>query len=461
MLFVVADPLHVHPLDEWIGTRPSAGPAEHAARDVGPELWTCGMHPEALQSEPGTCPICQMDLVPVGAEAPSHGSAQHSSRRSWSCPDHPMIEESQQGECPICGRALEIQDRGEEHATERVAVTIDPAVIQKMNVTTAPALRRDLARHIRTVGYLAYDEEEMVSITTRYSGFVEKVHVASVGQEVRRDDPLFDVYAPELVQTQQELLTAVDYARSLTDAPDEIRERAEKLVEAARARLHRWEISMEQIRRIEARGEVLRTITVTAPSSGVVMKRMHGLEGMAIHPGMDVIHIANLDQLWLTVEVFEDQLAWVGTGSRAQVAFDALPGERFTGNVRFVEPEVSPTTRSGRLTLEVSNPRRQLRVGMYATVSFEPVAARSVISVPAQSVIRTGARDVVVVALGGGRFEPREVLLGLESDGMIEVRDGLEEDEEVVTSAQFLIDSESNLRAAVQKMVGRMAGHAH
>jgi Cu(I)/Ag(I) efflux system membrane fusion protein/cobalt-zinc-cadmium efflux system membrane fusion protein len=415
------------------------------------------MHPEVLQDEPGTCPICQMDLVPVATETES---PDRSAR--WSCSDHPMIEESSSGECPICGQALVAE--GDGHPLEQEArpgVTIDPSVVQNMNLTTVRAARRDLTRKIRTVGYLAYDEETMISVTTRYSGFVEKVYVAGVGQEVRRHQPLFEVYAPELVQTQQELLTAVEYAHSLAGAPEEVRERADKLVEAARTRLRYWEMTNEQLRKIEESREVFQTITVTAPASGVVMKRVHGLEGMAIQPGMDVIHIADLDRLWLTVEVFEEQLPWVGRGSRARVLFDALPGEDFTGEIRFIEPEISPKTRSARLTLEVPNPRGRLRVGMYATVSFEPIAARSAVTLPSQAVIRTGDRDLVIVVAGDGHFAPREVTVGLESEGIVEIRSGLADGEEVVSSAQFLIDSESNLRAAVQKMVARTVGHEH
>jgi RND family efflux transporter MFP subunit len=191
------------------------------------------------------------------------------------------------------------------------------------------------------------------------------------------------------------------------------------------------------------------------------MKRLHGLEGMAIQPGMDVIHIADLSNLWLTVEVYEDQFPWLDVGALAEVSFEYSPGEQYTGQVRYVEPEISPTTRTVKLTLAVPNPHGRLRVGMYATVVFEPVVARDALVVPSQAVIRSGERDIVVVALGDGRFAPSEVLLGPEADGMVQVREGLSAEDTIVTSAQFLIDSESNLRAAIQKMIAAKTAHQH
>jgi membrane fusion protein, copper/silver efflux system len=185
----------------------------------------------------------------------------------------------------------------------------------------------------------------------------------------------------------------------------------------------------------------------------VVMKRIAALEGMEVKPGMDVIHIADLSTLWLTVEVFEDQLPWVDTGSEASVRLTYFPGDTFHGRVKYIEPEVAEKTRSVRLTLEVPNEDRRLRAGMYATVEFEPVVAHDVLAVPSQAVLRTGERNVVVVDLGGGHFQPRDVVLGAEGDGQVRVISGLNDGDRVVTSAQFLIDSESNLRAAIQKLI--------
>jgi Cu(I)/Ag(I) efflux system membrane fusion protein/cobalt-zinc-cadmium efflux system membrane fusion protein len=458
-----------------VGVRPPAKLTVSASDGAGEvQLWTCGMHPEVIQEAPGICPICHMDLTPLQTTASSSMESDAHARHGeepaelWTCPVHSEhISETEPGACPICGRELvrvepeqpeEMEDHSAHQGTE---VTIDPVVVQNMNVRVEAVERRDLSRSIRTVGHLDYDEERMVSVTTRYEGFIEKVFVNYVGQPVSKGDPLFEVYSPELVQTQQELLSAVRYANRMSATDPETRQRAESLVASARQRLSYWDITEAQIAAIEDSGKVLRTLTVVSPLSGVVMQRMHGLEGMAIRPGMEALHVVDLSSLWLTVEVYEDQLPWLGKGSNAKVSFDYFPGEQFTGKVRYVEPEVSPSTRTVKLTLEVPNRDGRLRVGMYATVSFKPVVATDAVVVPAQAVIRSGERDVVVVALGKGRFAPREVTLGAQTDGLLQVLEGLDGTEQVVTSAQFLIDSESNLRAAVEKMIAAKLGHQH
>ena len=281
---------------------------------------------------------------------------------------------------------------------------------------------------------------------------MEKVYVNYVGEPVRRGQALFEIYSPELVQTEQELLSAISYAAAFPGA-DDARRRAEALVDAARTRLRYWDISAEQIARLEETGEIFRTLDVVAPAGGLVMKRMPGLEGMAVKPGMEVYHIADLSSLWLSVEIFENQVAWIGTGTPADVTFNYFPGETFRGTVRFIEPEFSEKTRTLRVKLEVPNPGGRLRAGMFATVVFRPVAARDALTVPSLAVLRTGQRNVVVVDLGDGRFAPREVTLGHQSAGFVEVIDGLSEGDSVVTSAQFLIDSEASLQEVIQKML--------
>jgi Cu(I)/Ag(I) efflux system membrane fusion protein len=502
MLLLVVDPLGVSPVDGWLGLERHEVGHENG-EGHGSELWTCGMHPEVLQEEPGICPICQMDLVAVRQDA-GHGEGEDHRHedRLWTCPMHPEILESEPGSCPICGMDLVEVKQDDGHGDEKrevlfyrnpmdpnvtspvprtddmgmayvpvyadeavgtghvpptaaqgAVVTIDPAVQQNMNVVTRRVERRDISHEIRTVGSLGYDQERMVSVTTKYPGFIEKTYVNYVGEPVETGQPLFEIYSPELVQTEQELLSALRYVKSLAGAPPEPRARAEALLEAARQRLEYWDIGAEQIRRLEETGEVFRTLKVFAPAGGVVMKRMPGLEGMATRPGMELLHLADLSNLWLTVEVFDEQLPWLDIGSPATVTLSYLPGVTYRGRVRFIEPEVSEKTRTIQLTLDVPNRDRRLRVGMYATVVFEPVAAVDAITVPAESVIRTGQRDVVVVALGGGRFAPREVVLGPQGNGHIQVLEGLADGDEIVTSAQFLIDSESNLREAIQKMI--------
>jgi RND family efflux transporter MFP subunit len=426
-LLMLAVPLDIHPIDTWLhrllGHRDvvaetSAAPAAKGGRKI--LFYRNPMDPTITSPVPMKDSM-GMDYVPVYAEAAQKATGE--------------------------GAA------GEGAAGEGATVTIDPAVVQNMNVVTAPVERRDLSREIRTVGFLDYDQEKMVSVTTKFAGFVEKVYVNYVGEPVRRGQPLFEIYSPELVQTQEELVSALAFARRLDSAPEEARRRAEDLVAAARRRLGYWDISPAQIERLEASGQVRRTLTVTAPAGGVVMMRMNGLEGLAVKPGMELFHLADLSSLWLSVEVFEDQLPWLRTGSEAEITLSYFPGETFHGKVRFVEPEVAEKTRTVGLRLEVPNRDGRLRAGMYATVRFAPVIAPGAVVVPSLAVLRTGERTVVVVAEGGGRFTPREVHLGPEADRYVQVLSGVEPGEQVVTSAQFLIDSESNLREAVQKMI--------
>jgi len=193
----------------------------------------------------------------------------------------------------------------------------------------------------------------------------------------------------------------------------------------------------------------------------VLMMRMPGLEGMAVKPGMELFHIANLSTLWLSVEVFEDQLPWLREGSEADISLAYFPGEVFRGRVRFVEPQVEEKTRTVGLRIEVPNPDGRLRAGMYATVRFSPVLAKDAVVVPSQAVLRTGERNLVVLDLGDGRFEPRKVTLGPEGDHYIQVLSGVQPGERVVTSAQFLLDSESNLQAAIQNLMAKAKENEH
>ncbi len=459
------DPLNVHPVDSWL--RPLTGQSMAAASlERGAEeqasLWTCPMHPHILEENPGECPICGMTLVPAKGGSPSLSNEPRGEREIlfYRNPMDPTITSPVPAKDEMGMDYVPVySDEVDQAMSAGTTVSIDPAVVQNMNVQSELAERRDLTHEIRTVGYLEYDQERMVTVTTKYSGWVEKVYVNYVGEPVRKGQPLFEIYSPELVQTERELLSAIEYASKFEGAvggsAGGAGSRAQALVEAARTRLSYWDIGPDQIAMLEETGEIFRTLQVLSPSSGQVMKRMAGLEGMAVKPGMETYHIANLSSLWLSVEIFEDQLAWVREGTPAEVTFTYFPGETFRGKVRIIEPEFSEKTRTLRAKLEIPNPGRRLRAGMFATVTFEPIAARQAVTVPSLAVLRTGQRSVVVVDLGEGRFSPREITLGHQSGAYVEVLEGLDEGERVITSAQFLIDSEANLQEAIQKMIAQ------
>jgi len=349
-------------------------------------------------------------------------------------------------------------DEATNDAGSATTVKIDPAVVQEMNVQTVKVELRDLTHEIRTVGYLEYDQQRMVTVTTKYSGWVEKVYVNYVGEPVKKGQPLFEIYSPELLQTEQELLSAINYARKFDGGDEYAQSRATSLLEAARARLAYWDISPQQIAELEQSGKTFRTLVVTAPSNGLVMKRMPGLEGMAVKPGMETFHIADISALWLSVEVFEEQVAFIQKNTPAQITLTYFPGETFRGKVRFIAPEFSEKTRTLPVKIEVPNPGGRLRAGMFATVVFDPTAVAATIAVPSLAILRSGQRNMIMVAKGDGRFEPRQVVLGHESDGYVQILDGIEEGETIVTSSQFLIDSEASLQEAMQKMMDQRDG---
>ena len=420
------------------------------------------MHPHVLEDEPGDCPICRMALVAVGgggASTPTREASNRSGEREilfYRNPMNPTVTSPVPAKDEMGMEYVAVYaDEVSQAVDQGPIVRIDPTVVQNMNVQTTRVERRDVSQEIRTVGYLDYDQERMVTVTTKYSGWVEKVYVNYVGEPVKAGQPLFEIYSPELVQTEQELLSAIEYANKFDAASTEAGRRASALVDSARERLRYWDISADQIENLERTGEVFRTLQVVAPASGLVMKRMAGLEGMAVQPGMEVYHIADLRSLWLSVEVFEHQVAQIDIGSAAEIELTYLPGEVFRGTVRFVEPEFSEATRTLQMKIEVPNPDGRLRSGMFGTVRFHPTAAREALVVPTQAILRTGQRNVVIVDLGEGSFAPREVVTGHEGGGYVEILEGLNEHDRIVTSTQFLIDSESSLQEAVQKMVAQ------
>jgi len=463
-LLVLATPAGA-PLRHALGLHEGApaGAMEEAPGDAEQQYWTCGMHPQVIETSPGNCPICGMKLVPLrgGASAgkttgagPAGAGSKERRVLFYRNPMDPTVTSPVPMKDSMGMDYVPVyEEDGSAGSDEAGLVRINPAVVQNMGVRTERVRRGDVKRRIRTVGYLDYDQEKMVTVTTKYPGFVEKVYINYIGQPVRAGEPLFEVYSPELVQTEQELLSALEFAEKMKDTPEEVSRRAAGLVDAARTRLSYWDITPEQVASLERSRKVFRTLTVTAPVGGVVMKRMNALEGMSVRPGMDVMHIANLSSLWLNVEVFDDQLAWLKEGSEASITLTYFPGESFKGKVRYVEPEVSEATRTIKLTLEVPNRDGRLVSGMYATVEFAPVVRANALVVPSQAVIRSGTRNIVVLALGDGRFLPKDVHLGPEGEGWVQVLDGIKDGDEVVTSSQFLIDSESSLREAVQKLV--------
>ena len=344
-------------------------------------------------------------------------------------------------------------DSGDGAAPEG-AVRLDPGFVQRIGARTAPVARRDIAQTIRTVGTLAHNDRQIAWINTKFDGWIENVAVNYLGETVEAGQVLFDIYSPQLVTTQNEYLQAVSYAGRLDAAkfPD-VAERARSLVDAARARLRYWDVTDEQIATLEAEQIPRRTLSVVSPVTGVVVEKMdEALEGMYVQPGMNLYKLADLTTIWVDVEIFEHQVEAMRIGQRATVELPYVPGRTYAGFVRFLYPHFNQETRTMTVSIELANPDLALRAGMYANVTFDVPVARGALVVPEGAVIRSGTRNLVVLELSPGLFRVAEVTVGAAGDGVLEIRDGVSEGDRAVVSAQFLIDSESNLTQAIRAL---------
>jgi Cu(I)/Ag(I) efflux system membrane fusion protein/cobalt-zinc-cadmium efflux system membrane fusion protein len=291
-------------------------------------------------------------------------------------------------------------------------------------------------------------------VHTKIQGWVERLFVHYEGELVERGQPLLEIYSPALVSTQEELLLAARYRDSTRDSRfEDVSRGGEDLFRATRRRLELWDISKREIEHLLETGDVRKTLTLEATSGGVVTHLMVR-KGMEVGPNNNLYTIADLSRVWLYADVYEYELPWVREGQRAVVDLSYLPGRSFEGEVTYVYPFLDPKTRTARVRVELDNPDLILKPDMFANVTIETEAREDVLAIPEEAVIRSGRRSLAVVAVDEGRFSPREIVLGIDSgDGWVEVQEGLAEGDRVVTSGQFLIDSESKLQEVVQKML--------
>lgn len=376
----------------------------------------------------------------------------------WRAPMDANYRSDQPGKSPMGMDLVPVYAGGEagaETGGTDAGVRVSPGFRQNFSVRTADAVRGAVPAAIRTVGVLAHNEEKVVSVNTKFHGWIERARVNNVGEYVERGDVLFDIYSPELVTTQRDYLAVLEYLGRLRDggAHPEAIDRARALRDAARERLRYWDVPEARIRAMEDSGTASRTMPFVAPAAGFVVAKMgDSLEGMQLEPGMTVLKIADHSTLWAQAEFYEEDLRHVREGTPASIAADAFPGRRWTGTILFFRSAVNPETRALTAFVQVDNDDLALRPMMYVDVTVRGEAAEDAVLAPAESVLHTGERAVVIVERDGGVFEPREVQLGRSGDGMQEITAGLAAGERVVVSSQFLIDSESNLRAAVSRL---------
>jgi RND family efflux transporter MFP subunit len=340
--------------------------------------------------------------------------------------------------------------------TDRQMVHLTPAQERALGVRYVTVGSRRLERTLRTVGRIAASEDRIAEVTPKVEGFVEILSVSTTGASVRRGDPLMTLYSPALVAAQEELLIALRLIERIGSPASPAGADARAMLEAARRRLSYWDISEEQITRLETSGEVQKTLTLVSPVDGVVLdKRVN--EGQRVMPGDMLYRIADLGEVWVEGEVFERDVSLVRVGAEAHIEVSAFPGEHVMGRVDFVYPVMDVQSRTNRVRIALPNPGTRLKPGMFATMFFDIVLAADELAVPMEAVILTGERNLVFVHDAAGMLTPREVVLGSEAGAYVQILSGLDEGEEIVAAANFLVDAESRLGT----MGGMMPGMQH
>jgi Cu(I)/Ag(I) efflux system membrane fusion protein len=391
-----------------------------------------------------------MDFVPVYAEESSQSGEKKIAY--YKDPMHPWYTSDRPGKAPDCGMDLVPVYEGESSVK---GIKIDPVTVQNIGVKVEEVVRRKLDKVIRTNGKVDYDERKVYSVNTKVMGWVEKLYVDYTGKVVRKGESLMEFYSPELVTTQEEYLQALNYQKKLQQSSlEEAKKGSDDLIQSARRRLLNWDIPESEIRALEQRGAPKKTMTIYSPADGIVMEKMVRA-GQNVMAGMELYKIADLSTVWVLADIYQYELAWVKLGQSVDMELSYLPGKPFRGIITYIYPYLSEETKTTKVRIEVRNTTTfELKPDMFATVKIVSPLSIEAVVVPDQAIIRSGERNIAVIALGGGYFDPREVKLGVQSEGYVQVLNGIKEGEKIVISSQFLIDSESNLKAAISQMSG-------
>ncbi len=357
----------------------------------------------------------------------------------WVAPMDPNYRRNEPGKSPMGMDLKPVYESDDESGKNgSPIVKISPEVVNNLGVRTITVVRGPLSKEINTVGYLSYNEKKINHIHTRTEGWIENLTVRSEGERVKKGQPLFELYSPSLAVAQEEYI----YALKNND---------KTIIDKTRERLISLGISKKQISRLDTELKASKNVVFYSPQSGVLTK-LGVRDSMFVKPELEVLSITNLDDIWLLAEVFERQANWVKVGQIAEAKLTSMPGEVWKGTVEYIYPELDPVTRTLRVRLRFDNPEEKLMPNMYAHVSIFGEEKKDVLSIPREALIRDAKQTRVIRALGDGRFQAQEVVAGIESGDWIEITSGLNEGDEIVVSSQFLIDSESNLKASLQRM---------
>ena len=435
--------------------RPGAAATAGAGPSSGPGRYWCPMHPEVTSDDPGArCEKCGgMKLLPrEGKGSVAHNAAVAGAGKYW-CPMHPEVTSDDPGaRCEKCG-GMKLLPRDAHPPSDArgvpglVPVDISSERIQLMGTRTARVTRAKLAPQLRTVGYVSANETTLAILTARVTGWVEELKVAQSGQRVEKGSVLATVYSPELTTAQQVYVNASKWARDPRGAAP-TGAVVGTIDQDARRRLELFGMARQDIEELIAMGKPFEATPLRSPVSGYIARR-GALPGLYFTPGTELFQIADLSGVWVIADIYEYDMSRVKVGQQARLVLGAYPGEKFTGRVQFIYPAVNPESRTLQARMEFRNPGLRLRPGMYGDVIIDLDAADG-LAVPTEAIVDTGEHQYVFVTKAGGRFEPRLVQLGTRTEGRTQVLRGLAEGETVVTTANFLVDSESRLRAAVE-----------
>ncbi len=402
------------------------------------QLYTCGMHPWIITEEPGLCPICNMELTPKRDvdQAPS-GDPGERKIIYWRAPMDPTEIYEAPGKSRM---GMDLVPVYEDELVGGVDIKVDPVTVQNMGVRTTRVEETPLVHTIRTYGHITYDETSLVKVSPKVAGWYDKLHVNFTGDVVEKGQPLYDIYSPDLLAAQEEYLSALG-------SP------SRSMLESARSRLSFFDLADTEILGIKNAGRVKRTLTIRSPAGGVVIEK-NAVKGGFVKAGTTAYTIVDLSRVWVEAHIYEYEMEMIEKGLDAEMTLPYHPGKVCKGKVTFVYPYMERGTRDLVIRLEFDNPDLTLKPDMFAEVFIRTRGKGPGLTIPSESVIRSGTRNIVFVARGGGRFSPRETTLGIPVDGgRVHVITGLAPGETIVTSGQFLLDSESRLKEAVRKMM--------